>query len=231
MLKFVLVAALATVASAGAPLVGYNGLGYSSGLGVATTGLGYAQNVGYAQPAVRVAQVAHPVAYAQPQLAVAHAVAPTLRTESYDPHPQYNYGYSVSDALTGDQKSAQESRDGDLVQGSYSLVEPDGSIRTVRYTADSIHGFNAVVERSGAVHAKAVVAAPVARVAYAQPAVAYAHAPAVRAYAAPVATYGHAIASPAYATGHTVGHAIAHHAAPVATYGAGYGLNHGVYHH
>lgn len=28
--------------------------------------------------------------------------------------------------------------------GQYSLVEPDGSIRTVDYTADSINGFNAV---------------------------------------------------------------------------------------
>lgn len=28
--------------------------------------------------------------------------------------------------------------------GQYSLVEPDGSIRTVDYTADPIHGFNAV---------------------------------------------------------------------------------------
>lgn len=28
--------------------------------------------------------------------------------------------------------------------GQYSLVEPDGSIRTVDYTADPINGFNAV---------------------------------------------------------------------------------------
>lgn len=33
--------------------------------------------------------------------------------------------------------------------GQYSLVEPDGSVRTVDYTADPVHGFNAVVSKSG----------------------------------------------------------------------------------
>lgn len=32
--------------------------------------------------------------------------------------------------------------------GSYSLREPDGSIRRVTYTADDVNGFNAVVERT-----------------------------------------------------------------------------------
>lgn len=42
-------------------------------------------------------------------------------------------------------------------------MEPDGSIRTVDYTADSINGFNAVVTKSGpTIHAHAVVAKPVA---------------------------------------------------------------------
>lgn len=36
-----------------------------------------------------------------------------------------------------------------MVKGSYSLVEPDGSIRKVDYTADPVHGFNAVVSKSG----------------------------------------------------------------------------------
>lgn len=45
--------------------------------------------------------------------------------------------------------------------GQYSLVEPDGSIRTVDYTADPINGFNAVVSKSGpTVHASALVAKP-----------------------------------------------------------------------
>lgn len=40
--------------------------------------------------------------------------------------------------------------------GSYSLIEPDGSVRTVIYTADPINGFNAVVEKTPLVH-KSVV--------------------------------------------------------------------------
>lgn len=46
--------------------------------------------------------------------------------------------------------------------GQYSLVEPDGSIRTVDYTADSIHGFNAVVSKSApTIHAHALVSKPI----------------------------------------------------------------------
>ncbi|XP_046979551.1 cuticle protein 21-like [Schistocerca americana] len=68
----------------------------------------------------------------------------------YDPNPQYSFSYSVSDALTGDAKQQQESRSGDVVEGSYSLVEPDGSVRTVQYTAAPGAGFNAVVSKDGA---------------------------------------------------------------------------------
>ena len=34
-----------------------------------------------------------------------------------------------------------------MVQGSYSLIEPDGSRRTVSYAADPVNGFNAVVQK------------------------------------------------------------------------------------
>lgn len=64
-------------------------------------------------------------------------------------HPQYSFNYGVHDGLTGDVKSQVESRDGDVVKGQYSLVEPDGSVRTVDYTADDVNGFNAVVTKSG----------------------------------------------------------------------------------
>lgn len=38
------------------------------------------------------------------------------------------------------------------------MVEPDGSVRTVDYTADPVHGFNAVVTKSGpTVHPKRLV--------------------------------------------------------------------------
>lgn len=55
-------------------------------------------------------------------------------------HPHYSYNYGVHDGHTGDVKSQHESRDGDVVKGQYSLVEPDGSVRTVDYTADDHNG-------------------------------------------------------------------------------------------
>ncbi|XP_054270135.1 cuticle protein 7-like [Macrosteles quadrilineatus] len=77
--------------------------------------------------------------------------------EPYDPHPQYNFEYAVHDAHTGDVKSQHESRDGDVVHGSYSLVEPDGSKRIVDYTADPHNGFNAVVHKEAGAHPAPVV--------------------------------------------------------------------------
>ncbi|XP_011195660.1 adult-specific cuticular protein ACP-20 [Zeugodacus cucurbitae] len=66
--------------------------------------------------------------------------------------PKYAFKYGVNDFHTGDVKSQHESRDGDSVKGQYSLVEPDGSIRTVDYTADKHNGFNAVVHKTSPVH-------------------------------------------------------------------------------
>ncbi|XP_023954655.2 cuticle protein 18.6-like [Bicyclus anynana] len=63
-------------------------------------------------------------------------------------HPKYDFAYSVADPHTGDHKSQHESRDGDAVHGYYSLVQPDGSVRKVEYTADAHNGFNAVVHNS-----------------------------------------------------------------------------------
>ena len=60
----------------------------------------------------------------------------------------YSYKYGVNDPTTGDIKHQSESRNGDFVKGEYSLVDPDGTVRTVRYTADPANGFNAVVEKT-----------------------------------------------------------------------------------
>ncbi|XP_057341784.1 cuticle protein 19.8-like isoform X2 [Microplitis mediator] len=73
---------------------------------------------------------------------------PTIvETEPFDHHPQYSYSYAVADDYT-DNKAQQETRNGDIVQGHYSLVEPDGSRRTVSYAADGVNGFNAVVQKN-----------------------------------------------------------------------------------
>lgn len=65
------------------------------------------------------------------------------------PNPSYSFNYAVNDPATGDNKGQWETRHGDAVKGSYSLVEPDGSVRVVDYTADDHTGFNAVVKRIG----------------------------------------------------------------------------------
>ena len=55
-------------------------------------------------------------------------------------YPKYSFNYGIKDPHTGDIKSQSEHRDGDVVKGQYSLVEPDGSVRTVDYTADDHNG-------------------------------------------------------------------------------------------
>lgn len=70
-----------------------------------------------------------------------------LNTE-YDLNPQYAYSYDVQDSITGDFKSQVETRNGDVVQGQYSLIDSDGTKRTVDYVADPVNGFNAVVSKT-----------------------------------------------------------------------------------
>ncbi|KAJ8955650.1 hypothetical protein NQ314_006868 [Rhamnusium bicolor] len=64
----------------------------------------------------------------------------------------YSFSYGVKDLHTGDIKHQWEKKDGDLVTGQYSLVEPDGTVRTVDYTADKKSGFNAIVKHTGPFH-------------------------------------------------------------------------------
>ncbi|KAH9643741.1 hypothetical protein HF086_010451 [Spodoptera exigua] len=140
---------------------------YSSAAAVSSQNI-----VRHDQPAQRVAVAAPAVAYhaapavayhAAPAVAyhaapapVAYHAAPVVaHAEEFDAHPKYEYNYSVADSHTGDNKSQQESRDGDVVKGSYSFHEADGSVRTVEYSADDHSGFNAVV------HNSAPTAAPV----------------------------------------------------------------------
>lgn len=89
----------------------------------------------------------------------------------------YSFSYGVSDPHTGDNKHQEESLTNGVVHGSYSLTEPDGTIRKVTYTADKINGFNAVVEKSGVAHHAAPIAHHVAPIVAHAPVVA--HAPAL----------------------------------------------------
>ncbi|XP_036232444.2 cuticle protein [Bactrocera oleae] len=94
--------------------------------------------------------------------------APTAApVEAYNPPAKYDYSYNVHGDETGDIKSHTETRDGYFVQGSYSVVDPDGYQRTVTYTVDGPSGFNAVVNRVPyAVRAKVIaLSAPASSVA------------------------------------------------------------------
>ncbi|PSN37977.1 hypothetical protein C0J52_10434 [Blattella germanica] len=155
----------------------------------------------YSHPAVKVVQH-HPPVYSHPVKVVSHApvvyhhpvkvvshepvhVAEHVEVEHYAP-PHYEFKYGVKDDHTGDIKEQAEKRDGDRVEGYYKLVEPDGTIRTVHYTADKHTGFHAVVEKSGhAVHPVPVVK----KVAV----------PVIKKVVSPVITYSHA---PSYAYHH-----------------------------
>jgi len=110
-------------------------------------------------PAAPLAAVPAPAAYA----AVPAPVAVT-KLDYADAYPQYQFAYTVQDALTGDSKAQEETRDGGIVKGSYSLIEPDGVRRTVNYYADPVNGFNAIVQRDVPV-VKAVPAAPLLKAA------------------------------------------------------------------
>ncbi|XP_055605941.1 cuticle protein 19-like [Uranotaenia lowii] len=80
---------------------------------------------------------------------VACLVLAVVAYEDYHAHPKYKYEYGVKDAHTGDNKEAWEHRDGDAVEGSYSLYDADGTHRVVKYKSDKVVGFQAHVQRSG----------------------------------------------------------------------------------
>lgn len=66
----------------------------------------------------------------------------------HDKNIYYKFEYAVNDTKTHDVKSQKEERHGDVVTGEYSLLEPDGNVRTVKYKADWKTGFHANVVNS-----------------------------------------------------------------------------------
>lgn len=129
----------------------------------------------YPAPAYPAPAYPAPSAYSAP--APAYKPAAYSAPKPYAPEPAYsapspyNFDYSVHDTYTGDIKSQSEYADANgNIKGSYSLVEPDGSKRTVEYTADDHNGFNAEVKKEGGYPAPA----------YSAPAPAYKSAPAYK---------------------------------------------------
>ncbi|XP_013135127.1 PREDICTED: cuticle protein 21-like [Papilio polytes] len=147
-------------------------------LAVAAPAVYHAAPAVYHTPAPAVYHAPAPAVYHAAPVHYAAPVAKVLAQPEEIAYPKYDFTYSVADGHTGDNKSQQESRDGDVVKGSYSFHEADGSIRTVEYSADDHSGFNAVVHNT-AHHAPAPAV-------YHAPAPAVYHAAPVH-YAAPVA--------------------------------------------
>ncbi|KAF4517309.1 hypothetical protein B566_EDAN008644 [Ephemera danica] len=58
----------------------------------------------------------------------------------------YEYGFQVNDPHTHNYQERQERREKGVVKGFYSLLDADGSLRLVTYTADE-KGFRALVAR------------------------------------------------------------------------------------
>ncbi|PSN50756.1 hypothetical protein C0J52_01175, partial [Blattella germanica] len=83
-----------------------------------------------------------------------HLAASAHQHPSYDPRidyvakPDYTFSYGVEDPLTGNSQNHKETRDGDVVKGQYTVLDPDGTTRTVTYTADPQNGFQATVHHS-----------------------------------------------------------------------------------
>ncbi|XP_050421990.1 uncharacterized protein LOC126834249 [Adelges cooleyi] len=65
--------------------------------------------------------------------------------KDYVARPLYSFAYGVDDPNTGNVQSHSETRDGSVVKGEYSVMEPDGVLRNVLYTADAENGFRASV--------------------------------------------------------------------------------------
>ncbi|CAB3387585.1 Hypothetical predicted protein [Cloeon dipterum] len=97
------------------------------------------------------AHFAGPVSGAEHQIVVPKHYSGAAAGTSFDfvAKPDYKFGYGVEDSKTGNKQTHQESRDGDVVRGEYTVLEPDGSMRIVQYTADPRNGFQAVVKRAG----------------------------------------------------------------------------------
>ncbi|KAK3908033.1 Cuticle protein 19 [Frankliniella fusca] len=111
----------------------------------------------YAAPAVTTYAAPAIASYAAPAVAYSKVAEPEIIA-----YPRYAFKYGVQDGKTGDVKDQAEERDGDVVKGEYSLLQPDGRKRVVSYVSDKVNGFNAVVSYSGeAVYPQVVKVAPV----------------------------------------------------------------------
>ncbi|CAH1368522.1 unnamed protein product, partial [Tenebrio molitor] len=63
----------------------------------------------------------------------------------YVAKPDYLYSYGVQDPETGNAQTHRETKDGDEVVGEYKVLQADGVLRIVKYTADAKNGSRATI--------------------------------------------------------------------------------------
>lgn len=67
----------------------------------------------------------------------------------YVSKPDYQFEYGVEDPKSQVSQFRKEQRQDDAVVGEYSYTDPFGHVRTVKYTADKLHGFRAEIYVDG----------------------------------------------------------------------------------
>lgn len=73
----------------------------------------------------------------------------TFQTTEDPEEARYDFDFVVQDDETGTDFTREEAREGDLTQGSYSILLPDGRLQTVTYFVDGDSGFVAEVSYEG----------------------------------------------------------------------------------
>ncbi|XP_050431873.1 cuticle protein 19.8 [Adelges cooleyi] len=92
-------------------------------------------------------QAAYPKQAPRPKQATRPSKQQEEEENDNDPNAQYQFSFDISDDESTNYHNRKETRDGQKITGSYSVVDSDGFIRTVTYTADPEEGFKAEVSR------------------------------------------------------------------------------------
>lgn len=103
------------------------------------------QNIQYSRPQAPTKQtLAVP---RKPQYTQTSQRDPEEQEDENEGNSSYQFGFDVKDDEYTNYQQRKEVRDGNVIKGSYSVVDSDGFIRTVTYTADPKEGFKADVVR------------------------------------------------------------------------------------
>jgi hypothetical protein len=81
-------------------------------------------------------------------------------TVDYVAKPDYQFEYGVEDPKSKVSQFRKENRHDDAVVGEYSYTDPLGHVRTVKYTADKLHGFRAEIYVDGKLETPHIPQAP-----------------------------------------------------------------------